>query len=316
MQGRKLGEYVLEALLFSFGIYLGMFFSFTIQQVFEAHRISLTLTESSVVFDLGYDAFENIINECSQSSYQVLAMSFFGIISLFVLIVALWKGAQVARHDKKVSLIMLIYGLIWLIAPTAIVTMTIQNPKLYIGIDVGISKSDLAMLSQNFRFLDQFRYFSGAFLYEMRIAIYALAILLSSIYISMHTHYKKPSMRLYSLIMLIPFLILAFSEVFFPLKSMVTYGEKIPLIIAGEGFLGGKVLTELYLTINQVLIAILLLLFLTICLEPFFKDYQSRRKSRICTKKRVDAHVTQNRRVKIEKKYRHSYLKQESSNYL
>jgi len=271
--------YIFQALTFSFGIYLGMFFSYVVQQVLNAHNASVTLTEYSSVYGLRDETFDFVIRECSLLSSIVLILSVLGIIALVVLLFALRQSTRVlTKHDKPTLLIMAISIFVWLIAPMAVISMTIQNPLLYITVTADVPESVLALLSQNYRILDQYRYFGKAFTYEMKVLMLVLTLYALSLYVSQRKlHPGKTPRRIYASIIAIPIVTYVLLEKLFPITTGITYTVgKVGLAFGGTGVIGGEVVIEPFLSMNQVSILISVILFIFVLVQSYKREHLPR----------------------------------------
>lgn len=259
----KIKRYFVESLAFSFGIYFGMFFSYVIQQVVETYKASIVLTEHSYKFGIGGDlTFTDVINKCSALSNTVIVLSVYGTIVLFAfLFIILYYVDEISRNDEIEILILSISLLSWLIAPIAIIYTSTRNPLLYIGLDaknVTVPVSELAILSENYRYLDQFWYFGNSFIYEIKILSFIVALLASSAFLkSKKISGKKISPRKIIFVVLMPVIFYAFLEFFLPTMHGISYSVgQVSIGIGGIGIIGGPAPVEPFITLSQAIILI------------------------------------------------------------
>lgn len=255
----KAKRYFVESLTFSFGIYFGMLFSYVIQQVVETYRVSLVLTEHSHTFGIGDLTFVDVINECSALSNQVLVLSVVGVMVLFALLFTiLYDVDEMSWADEAEMLVLIVSLSTWFIAPIAIISTSIRNPLLYIGLDVDISTSELATLSENYRYLDQFWYFGNSFIYEMKVLFSSVSILISSTFIkSKKLSGKKTANKKLALVVLIPIVLYGFLEVLLPTVYGTFYSVgQIGIGFGGTGEVGGRTPIEPFFTLSPVMLVV------------------------------------------------------------
>ena len=245
----------------------------------DTHKISVTLTEYASVYGLTDETFNFIIHECSVLSNIVLTLSVIGIIALIVLLFTLRQSTQVlTKQDKPTLLIMIISVFVWLIAPMTVISMTIQNSLLSITVTADVSESVLSLLSQNYRILDQHRYFAKAFIYEIKVLILVLAIYVSSVYISQRKfHHKKIPRRIYASLIAIPIVTYVLLEKLFPITRGVTYTTgTVGLAFGGTGVIGGEVVIEPFLSLNRISILISGIMFIFVLLQSYKREHLPR----------------------------------------
>ena len=84
--------------------------------------------------------------------------------------------------------------------------------------------SELAILSENYRYLDQFWYFGNSFIYEMKVLISTVLILASSAFLkSKKLNGKKISKKKLALVVLIPPIAYGFLEILLPTVHFAFY---------------------------------------------------------------------------------------------
>jgi len=235
----RIKRYIVESLVFSFGVHFGWFFSYVFQQVVEIYKSSLVITEHSYKFGIGEEfIFTEMISKCSNLSDTVIVLSTLGVMSLFVFLLIILHYVDKLSQNDRIEILILIISLIsWILAPPIIIYNSTRNPLLYFGLDIKnatVPASELAILSEHYRYLHQFWFFGNTFVYEMKILFTIVATLASSAILKL----KKLSWKnisLEKLIIFVPILLYVLLEFLLPRTYELFASEQVTLEIAGIG---------------------------------------------------------------------------------
>jgi hypothetical protein len=260
MSIKKTDDFFLKAISFPLGTYVGIFFAFTIERVYETRYFSSTLGAYVVAYELhGYSFINNLITECFDLANLVLVSSFIGVlmISLFLFLLQFTRP-YIRKENFPFVLLLMLAIITWFFGPLMVITASIQNPKiLFTPENTEIPPTDLSAIGYNIAQLDHFRLFSREFLSASRtMTVITLLFALSLTYFkAIKAKEPKSQIVLATLCIFILPIIVLLDYYVFSFSMPIVYGDGHFLIQpTGErAVVGGWLTPPLFRSIHNLL---------------------------------------------------------------